>query len=40
MAFLRDELKDAIEIEEVHKAQMDGIRFPDDIPGELRAFEL
>ncbi len=27
-------------LEEFHKAQMDGIRFPDDIPGELRAFEL
>ena len=40
LAFLRDELKDAIEIEEFHKAQIDGIRFPDDIPGELRAFEL
>jgi hypothetical protein len=40
LAFLRDELKDAIEIEEFHKANIDGIRFPDDIPGELRAFEL
>jgi exonuclease III len=40
LAYLKSELKDAIEIEEFHKANLDGIRFPDDIPGELRAFEL
>ena len=40
MAFLRDELIEAIEIEKFNQAQIDGIRFPDDIPGELRAFEL
>ena len=40
LAFLRDELKDAIEIEESTQQMNDGIRFPDDIPGELRAFEL
>ena len=40
LIFLRDELKDAVEIEEFHKANIDSIRFPDDIPGELRAFEL
>ena len=40
MAFLRDELMEAIEIEKFNQAQIDGIRFPDDIPGELRAFEL
>ena len=40
LAFLRDELKDAIEIETIHREQLDGIRFPDDIPGELRPFEL
>lgn len=40
MAFLRDELIEAIEIEKFNQSQIDGIRFPDDIPGELRAFEL
>ena len=40
MAFLRDELLEAIEIEKFNQEQIDGIRFPDDIPGELRAFEL
>ena len=40
LIFLRDELKDAIEIEESTQQMNDGIRFPDDIPGELRAFEL
>ena len=40
LIFLRDELRDAVEIEEFHKANIDSIRFPDDIPGELRAFEL
>ena len=40
LAFLRDELRDAIEIETIHKEQLEGIRFPDDIPGELRPFEL
>ena len=33
-------LIEAIEIEKFNQAQIDGIRFPDDIPGELRAFEL
>jgi hypothetical protein len=40
LIFLRDELKDAIEIEESTQQMNDSIRFPDDIPGELRAFEL
>jgi hypothetical protein len=40
LAVLRDELKDAIEIERCSIADFPDIRFPDDIPGELRAFEL
>ena len=40
LAFLRDELKDALEIEGIYKEQINGIRFPDDIPGEMRPFEL
>jgi hypothetical protein len=40
LIFLRDELRDAIEIEESTQQMNDSIRFPDDIPGELRAFEL
>ena len=40
LAVLREELKDAVEIEQFSKAECNDIRFPDDIPGELRAFEL
>jgi hypothetical protein len=40
LAVLRDELKDAIEIERCSIAEGNDIRFPEDIPGELRAFEL
>ena len=40
LAYLREEIKDALEIERFHKAEIDGIRFPDDIHGELRPFEL
>lgn len=40
LAVLRDELKDAIEIERCSIAECNDIRFPEDIPGELRAFEL
>lgn len=40
LAYLREEIKEALEIERFHKAEIDGMRFPDDIPGELRPFEL
>lgn len=40
LSYLKSEIKDAIEIEGFHKTSIDSIRFPDDIPGELRAFEL
>lgn len=40
LAFLRDELKEAIEIEQSHREMNADLRFPDDIPGEMRAFEL
>lgn len=40
LAVLRDELKDAIEIERCALGDGPDIRFPEDIPGELRAFEL
>ena len=40
LAYLREEIQDAIEIERFNKAEVAGIRFPDDIPGEMRPFEL
>ena len=40
MSYLREEIKEAIEIERFNKQELTGIRFPDDIPGELRPFEL
>jgi hypothetical protein len=40
LAYLREEIKDALEIERFNKQELSGIRFPDDIPGEMRAFEL
>jgi hypothetical protein len=40
LAYLRDEIKDALEIEQFNKVEVEGIRFPDDIPGEMRPFEL
>jgi hypothetical protein len=40
LAYLREELKEAIEIERFNKAEVNGIRFPGDIPGEMRPFEL
>lgn len=40
LAVLRDELQSAIEIERFSKAELEGVRFPDDLPGEMRAFEL
>jgi hypothetical protein len=40
LAYLREEIQDALEIERFNKAEVNGIRFPDDIPGEMRPFEL
>lgn len=40
LAYLQEELQDAIEIERFSRHEIDGIRFPDDIPGEMRPFEL
>ena len=40
LAYLREEIQDALEIERFNKAEVEDIRFPDDIPGEMRPFEL